>query len=144
VDNGKCPVLPDSEFHHIDHAYYFSISLLSTLHIEIPILYLPLSHGVVLALDIDLILDGIERAILLLVVFLEKGQLWLVEKEALLLEEDTLHVFALDVMDASDVLRQQLLLGLLDGLLSLFLLDLRKTAIEVSLGVVLLWWEQLL
>lgn len=73
MNNGKPSVFLHSEFGHIHHPYYFSIRLLSALSIEIPILHLPLAHGVILALYIHLILNPVEmRVALFLVIFLKE------------------------------------------------------------------------
>jgi hypothetical protein len=140
------PSVSHSGFAHIPHPHYFSISLLSALSIEVPILHLPLPHGVVFTLHIHFILHSIQRRVtLLLVILLKKDQFRLVEEEALLFEEYSLHILTLDIMDASDIIRQQLPLRLLHGLFPGLLLNLRKAAIiHIPLSVVLLGRDELL
>ena len=80
-------------------------------------------------------------------VFFEKCDFWLIEEEPFLLERDALDMFALYVMDTSDIIRKQLFLQLFLlelSPLSIFLLYLGETSLVVSLGVVSVGVQRLL
>lgn len=135
MDNREGFIFPEATFDNVDQSYHFSLGFLTAFGIEVPVLDLPLSHGVVLALDVRLLVG----VLLFLIIFFEKCDFGLIEEEAFLLEGDAFDVFALYIMDASDIFGEQLFLKfflLLFGALPILFLNLREAALVVSLGVV--------
>lgn len=135
VDDRQRFIFPEAQFHHVDQSDHFSLCFLPALGIEVPVLDLPLPHRIVFALDVHLRVFSL----LLLVVFFEKCDFGFIEEKAFLLEGYAFDVFALYVMDASDIFGQQLFLKfflLLFGPLPILFLNLREAALMVSLGVV--------
>lgn len=126
---------------NVNEPYYLSLCLLSALGVKVPVLDLPLPHGFVLTLKIQITFLLLQLQSILLHI----QYLGLIKEKSFLLQYNTFHISPLNVMDAADILRHNFTFWLC-YFWTIFLVDLRETSrwCVSFCEIMLIRWNKLL